>query len=334
VFNATQASEGARLVAWPAYPSVAQLATTRPAAPQPRREEPGHHREAARGRDQTGKRHDCRTQPRLAATGRSSGHWPRADPRGRLWLMEKTLTQITALVAFALISGPAAANQATKTAAQLAVEQFNGCADSLFKDEFDPAEIDYEFNLKKQAVLFLSAQWSSRDGTITILTRIRSLGRSAVKEMIMTQNGQSNDEPPPTAAKVKEYIGKVLEECPPEKGDYNCADAVIERFNGIEQIVRHNLEYPNVTVEKYTSGEQSFRASKDVRNAIDDYYLILNGTTDHKSFGWRTYRPLTPTAVEEALHNPPPRVAKNASDIRKLQACMESVAPYIEIIPH
>ena len=247
--------------------------------------------------------------------------------------MKKTLTKRTALVAFALTSGTVTADQATKTTAQLAIGQFNGCADSLFKDEFEPAEIDYDLSLNKEVVLFLSAKWSSRDNTITILTRIRSVGRSAVKEMIITQNGRSNDDPPPTAAKVKEYIGKVFKECPPENEDYDCADAVIERFNGIEQIVRHNLEYPHVTVEKYTSKEQSFRASKEVRSGIDDYHLILNGATDHKSFGWRTLRPLTPTAIEEVLHNPPPRVAKNGGDIRKLQACIENIAPHIRIIP-
>ena len=247
--------------------------------------------------------------------------------------MRKTLTKTTALIAFALPSGTVLADQTTKTTAQLAIEQFNECAGSLFKDEFEPAEIDYVLGLNKKSVLFLSATWSSSDNTITILTRIRSVGRSAVKEMIITQNGQSSDEPPPTAAKVKEYIGKVFEECPPQKEDYDCADAVIDRFNGIEQIVRHNLEYPAVTVEKYTSNEQSFRASKDVRNGIDDYQLTLNGATDHKSFAWRTLRPLTPAAVEEVLHNPPPRVAKNGSDIRKLQECIEDTAPYIRIIP-
>jgi hypothetical protein len=247
--------------------------------------------------------------------------------------MRKTLTKTTALIAFALPSGTVLADQTTKTTAQLAIEQFNECAGSLFKDEFEPAEIDYVLGLNKKSVLFLSATWSSSDNTITILTRIRSVGRSVLKEMIITQNGQSGDEPPPTAAKVKEYIGKVFEECPPQKEDYDCADAVIDRFNGIEQIVRHNLEYPNVTVEKYTSNEQSFRASKEVRNGIDDYQLTLNGATDHKSFVWRTLRPLTPAAVEEVLHNPPPRVAKNGSDIRKLQACMENVTPHMEIIP-
>ena len=149
----------------------------------------------------------------------------------------------------------------------------------------------------------------------------------------MTHNGESNDELPPPAAKIKEYIGKVFEECPPEKEDDVCADAVIERFTGIEQVVRGNLEYPRVTVEKYTSNEQRFRASKDVRPGIDDYYLILNGTTDHKSFEWRTLRPLTAAAVEEVLHNPPPRVAKIGSDIRKLQGCVENTAPYMRIIP-
>jgi len=247
--------------------------------------------------------------------------------------MKKTLTQVTALVAFALYSGTAAADQATKTTAQLAIEQFIECADSLFKDEFEPAEIDYEFSLNKKFVLSLSAEWSSRDNAMTVLTRIRSIGRSAVKEIIITQNGRSNDELPPTADKVKEYIGKMFEECPPEKGDLDCADAVMERFNGIEQIVRHNPEYPRVTVEKYTSDQQSFRASKEVRSGIDAYHLILNGTTDRQSFEWRTFRPLTPTAVEEVLHNPPPRVAKNGTDIRKLQACIENITPHIEIIP-
>jgi hypothetical protein len=247
--------------------------------------------------------------------------------------MKKTLTKITALVVFALTSGAVTADQTTKTNAQLAIEQFIDCADRLFKEEFEPAEIDYELSLNKKVVLFLSATWSSHDGTVAILTRIRSVGPSAAKEMIITENGRSNDELPPTAAKVKEYIGKVFRECPPEKEDYGCADAVIERFNGIEQIVRHNPEYPNVTVEKYTSNEQSFRASKEVQNGIDDYYLILNGATDHQSFEWRALRPLTPAAVEEILHNPPPRVAKNGSDIRKLQACVENIIPHIEIIP-
>jgi len=39
--------------------------------------------------------------------------------------MNKTLIKITALVAFALTSGAAKADQTTKTAAQLAIEQFN-----------------------------------------------------------------------------------------------------------------------------------------------------------------------------------------------------------------
>jgi hypothetical protein len=255
------------------------------------------------------------------------------DPRGRLWLMKRTLTNVTALVALTLTSGTVTADQTTKTTAQVAIEQFNECTDNLFKDEFEPAEIDYELGLNKEEVLFLSAKWRSRDNTITILTRIRSVGSSPVKEMIMTQNGESNDELPPPAAKVKEYIAKVFEECPPEKEDFDCADAVVERFNGIEQIVRRNLEYPNVTVEKYTANEQTFRASKDVRVGIDDYHLVLNGATEHKSFGWRTLRPLTPTAVEELLHNPPPRVAKNGSDIRKLQACIENIASHIRILP-
>jgi len=255
------------------------------------------------------------------------------NPRGRLRLIKETLASIAALVALTLMSGTVTADQTTKTTAQLAIDQFDECAESLFKDEFDPAEVDYELGLNKEAVLFLSAEWRSHDGTITILTRIRSIATTVIREMIMTQNGESNDELPPPAAKVKEHIAKVFEECPPEKEDFDCADAVTERFNGIEQIVRHNLEYPNVTVEKYTSNEQIFRASKEVQRGVDDYTLVLNGATDHKSFGWRTFRPFTAAAVEEVLHNPPPRIAKNGSDIRKLQACMENVVPHIRIIP-
>ena len=246
--------------------------------------------------------------------------------------MKKTLTRNMALVALTLTSGTVTADQTAKTAAQLAVEQFIECAESLFKDEFEPAEIDYDLSANKEAVLDLSAKWGSRDNKTSILTRIRSIATSAKREMMMTHNGQSNDELPAPAAKIKEYIAKVFEECPPEKEDFVCADAVIERFNGIEQVVRSNPEYPRVTVERYTAKEQGFRASKGVRIGIDDYYLTLNGTTDHNSFEWRTLRPLTAADVEELLHNPPPRVAKHASDIRKLQACMENVAPYIRIL--
>src|SRR5215467_12658364 len=114
--------------------------------------------------------------------------------------MKKALTKISALVALTLMLGTATTPaQTTKTTAQLAIDQFNECADSLFKDEFEPAEIDYELSLNKDAVLFLSAKWRSQDGTITILTRIRSIG-TIVREMIMTQNGESNDELPPPAA--------------------------------------------------------------------------------------------------------------------------------------
>jgi hypothetical protein len=260
--------------------------------------------------------------------------WGRGpNPRGRLRLIKETLANIAALVALTLTSGTVTADQTTKTAAQLAIDQFDECAESLFKDEFDPAEVDYELSLNKEAVLFLSAKWRSHDGTINILTRIRSIASTVIREMTMTQNGASNDELPLPAAKVKEHIAKVFEECPPEKEDIDCADAVTERFNGIEQVVRHNLEYPDVTVEKYTSNEQIFRASKEVQRGVDDYSLVLNGATDHKSFGWRTFRPFTPAAVEEVLHNPPPRIAKNGSDIRKLQRCMETVVPHLRIIP-
>src|SRR4051794_35999840 len=113
--------------------------------------------------------------------------------------MKMTPTIKMALAALTLTSGTVIADE-TKTAAQLAIEQFNACADSLFKDEFEPAEIDYELSLSKALVLFLSAKWGSRDNTITILTRIRSVGSSPIKEMIITQNGQSNDELPPPAA--------------------------------------------------------------------------------------------------------------------------------------
>jgi hypothetical protein len=49
-----------------------------------------------------------------------------------------------------------------------------------------PAEIDYELSLNKEVVLFLSAQWNSRDNIVAILTKIRSDGPSAAKEMIIT----------------------------------------------------------------------------------------------------------------------------------------------------
>src|SRR5947208_10208032 len=110
--------------------------------------------------------------------------------------MKKTLTKEMALVALTLTSGPVTADQTAKTTAQLAIDQFNECADNLFKDEFEPAEIDYELSLNKEVVLFLSAKWRSQDSTITILTRIRSISSSIIREMIMTQNGESNDELP------------------------------------------------------------------------------------------------------------------------------------------
>jgi hypothetical protein len=255
------------------------------------------------------------------------------NPRRRLRLIEEMLANIAALVALTLLSGTVTA-QTMKTPAQLAIDQFEECAGSLFKDEFDAAEIDYELSLNKDAVLFLAAKWRSRDGTINILTRIRSIANSVIRELTMTQNGGASDELPAPAAKVKEHIAKIFEECPPEKEDFACADAVTERFNGIEQVVRNNLEYPDVVVEKYTSDEQVFRASKEVpRGSLDDYSLVLNGATDHKSFGWRTFRPFTAAAVEEVLHNPPPRIAQNGSDIRKLQTCMENVVPRLRIIP-
>ena len=103
--------------------------------------------------------------------------------------MKRTLTRIMALVALASTSGTVKADQTTKTAAQLAIEQFNDCADSLFKDDFESAEIDHELSLNKKWVLFLSAKWSSSDNTTAVLARIRSIGNSAVKEMIITQNG-------------------------------------------------------------------------------------------------------------------------------------------------
>src|SRR3954469_22229066 len=100
--------------------------------------------------------------------------------------MKKTLANTIALLAFTLASvtvtadQTAAADETAKTRAQLAVEQFIKCADSLFKDEFEPAEIDYDLSLGKEAILDLSAKWSSRDGAINILTRIRSVGNPPV----------------------------------------------------------------------------------------------------------------------------------------------------------
>src|SRR5262245_61283956 len=104
--------------------------------------------------------------------------------------MRATLSKVTALVALTLTSGAVTTHRTTNTTAQVAIEQLNECTDNLFKDEFEPAEIDYELSLNKEEVLFLSAKWGSRDNTITILTRIRSVGSSPVKEMIMTQNGE------------------------------------------------------------------------------------------------------------------------------------------------
>ena len=255
------------------------------------------------------------------------------NPRDIIWLKKETLVGVAALAALTLMSGGATADQPIITTAQLAIDQFYECAENLFKNEFNPAEVNYVLSPNKSAVLFLSVQWISRDGAINILIRIRSIGSTVMREITMTQNGESKDEPPPTAAKVEEHIARVFEECPPEKEDIDCADAVTERWNGIEQVVRNNLEYPDVTVEKYTSKEQVFRASKEVQTGIDDYSLVLNGTPDHKSFGWRTFRLFTPAAVEEALHDPPPRIAKNGSDIRKLQACTENVVSHMRIIP-
>jgi hypothetical protein len=78
------------------------------------------------------------------------------NPRGRVRLIKETLANIAALVALTLMSGTVKADQATKTAAELAIDE---CAESLFKDEFGPAEVDYELSLNKEAVLFLSAKW-------------------------------------------------------------------------------------------------------------------------------------------------------------------------------
>src|SRR5262245_59612035 len=112
--------------------------------------------------------------------------------------MKRTLWRYVALAALALASGTVtsdqggAADQPAKTAAQLAIEQFIQCANSLFKDEFDPAEIDYELGASKESVLDLSVKWSSRDGAINIFARMRSIGSTPKRELIMTQSGESN----------------------------------------------------------------------------------------------------------------------------------------------
>jgi hypothetical protein len=93
------------------------------------------------------------------------------NPRGRVRLIKETLANIAAIAALTLMSGTVKADQATKTTAQLAVAQFDECAKSLFKDEFDPAEVDYELSLNKEAVLFLSAKWRSRDGLRSLSLR-------------------------------------------------------------------------------------------------------------------------------------------------------------------
>jgi hypothetical protein len=108
------------------------------------------------------------------------------NPRGRSRLFKEVLSNLAALAALTLTSGTVTADQATKTTAQLAIDQFDECAESLFKDEFDPAEVDYELSLNKGAVLFLAAQWRSRDGTINILARVRSIGSMVIRELTMT----------------------------------------------------------------------------------------------------------------------------------------------------
>ena len=85
----------------------------------------------------------------------------RLNPR-RLRLTKEILANIAALVALTLMSGTVTAEQTTKTTAQLAIDQFDECAESLFKDDFDPAEVDYDLSLNKEAVLFLSAVFEYR----------------------------------------------------------------------------------------------------------------------------------------------------------------------------
>jgi hypothetical protein len=125
------------------------------------------------------------------------------NPRGRARLVKETLANIATLVALALMSGTVAADQTTKTTAQSAIDQFDECAESLFKGEFGPAEVDYELSLNNESVLFLSAKWLSHDGTINILTRIRSIGSTVMREMTMTQHGAPNDELPHRPPKSK-----------------------------------------------------------------------------------------------------------------------------------
>src|SRR5262245_50795603 len=117
------------------------------------------------------------------------------NPR-RLRLTKEMPANIAALVALNLMSGTVTAEQAAKTTAQLAIDQFDECAEGLFIGEFDPAEVDYDLSLNKEAVLFLSAEWRSHDGAINILTSIRSIGSTVIRTMTMTQSGKSNDELP------------------------------------------------------------------------------------------------------------------------------------------
>jgi hypothetical protein len=67
---------------------------------------------------------------------------------------------------------------------------------------------------------WLSFAIASRSGSLVatnILTRIRCVGSTVIREMTMTLNGGPNDELPAPAGKVKEHVARVFEEFPPEK---------------------------------------------------------------------------------------------------------------------
>src|SRR5262245_16554670 len=111
------------------------------------------------------------------------------NPR-RLRLTKEMLANIAALVALTMMPGTVTAEQTTKTIAVIAINQFDECSGSLFTVEFGSAEVDYDLSLNKEAVLFLSAECRSHDGTISVLTSVRSIGNTVIRTMIMTQSGK------------------------------------------------------------------------------------------------------------------------------------------------
>jgi len=111
---------------------------------------------------------------------------------------------------------------------------------------------------------------------------------------------------------------------PPEKEDIDCADALLSVSMELTKLWRNNLEYPDVTVEKYTSNETDFRASKEVQTGIDDYTLVLSAqqltnrlVADFSSVHF--------SGCRRGLAQSAATYAKNGSDFRKLQAAWKTL---------